>query len=573
MPKAKSAWVVELLDGTELNVDNKRMSDAEELLNHVCEHIRVAERDYFGLRYTNSKDGKVSWLDMSLPLIKQLKKVLNHRFKLGIQFFPDTIHVLQDEVTRYQFVLQTRENLLTGRWSCSTPTQALLASYIVQAEFGNYNPTKHGTDYLNDVQFAFVQKSDFMDKVSLFHQNHHGISPSDADWLYMKTAGKMVMYGMDVYDVLDGDGNTLTFGIDVYGIHVLFLNTVLHSFVWPLVTKICFSGKEVVVTINVSSNDVTESINIGFLLTTDRDARRVAKSCSQHKDFHSNGVVKKPVKKVNKPIPCTHISTRVLPDDFKRVDSLEYTKLYSITDSFLYRNHDETSDLRDSMDEGSSRDTTASNSDELNQSTDGHQYTTLNTTEESIANIELDTTQDTTEDSVVLVDSLPPVGHASLDTTHGEHSLSSGVILSAEDIEVSTVNAAILEEPAPQSSEHENTNHVKFESPDVVVEDVYTAEQVIETEEIFAEPLETSEHNANVNVMAEETEVVEQVESEADRLQDVVNSIQIAETITVTREDVEHDKVDESFPCGDNVEVDQLIIDEYDIIDTGPDFM
>ena len=55
MPKSKYACVVKLLDGSELAVDNKRMHDAEQLLNYVCESIGVAERDYFGLKYNNAK--------------------------------------------------------------------------------------------------------------------------------------------------------------------------------------------------------------------------------------------------------------------------------------------------------------------------------------------------------------------------------------------------------------------------------------------------------------------------------------------------------------------------------------
>ena len=337
----KNACVVEFLDGSEIIVDTNYMHKADELQKYVCQKIGVLKTDYFGLRYTHGCDQKTSWLELDKTLTPQLKKLLDCRLQLAVQFFPDTIHVLQDEVTRYQFVLQTRENLLTGRWTCSMPSQALLASYIVQAEFGKYDAA-NGDKYLDGLQFSCLQNKDFMGKVYLFHQSHRDMSPAAADWKYLQTASKIMMYGMDIHNVKDGDGNNLILGIDFQGVHVIFHETRLHSFLWPIVSKVAHHEKEVLITITMLSDDQSsQSATVIFMVDTERDAKRVAESAEQTKDFHEQESEEDDAwpplaYKSMDDGSCIHLSeppptptpTTPPPANFKRVSSRQYSQMF-----------------------------------------------------------------------------------------------------------------------------------------------------------------------------------------------------------------------------------------------------
>lgn len=53
-------------------------------------------------------------------------------------------------------------------------THALLGSYIVQAELGDYDPATHGHDfnYLKEFKFAPQQSDDLLLKISELHKQH-----------------------------------------------------------------------------------------------------------------------------------------------------------------------------------------------------------------------------------------------------------------------------------------------------------------------------------------------------------------------------------------------------------------
>lgn len=53
---------------------------------------------------------------------------------------------------RNHYFLQLKTDVIEGRISC-TPQQAIeLASYCMQAEFGNFDPERHTAHYLKDFQ-------------------------------------------------------------------------------------------------------------------------------------------------------------------------------------------------------------------------------------------------------------------------------------------------------------------------------------------------------------------------------------------------------------------------------------
>lgn len=75
-------------------------------------------------------------------------------------------------VDRYYLCLQLREDILSGRLPCSFVTHALLGSYAVQAELGDYDPEEHGPDYISDFRFAPNQTRELEERVMELHRTY-----------------------------------------------------------------------------------------------------------------------------------------------------------------------------------------------------------------------------------------------------------------------------------------------------------------------------------------------------------------------------------------------------------------
>jgi len=96
------------------------------------------ERKYFGLLIEDlTQDFAYRWLDSTKTLKKQLTTTMSpYHLYFKVRFFliePST--QIDDEFTKYLYVLQIKKELLSGKMWCARSTAAILASYIVQSKF------------------------------------------------------------------------------------------------------------------------------------------------------------------------------------------------------------------------------------------------------------------------------------------------------------------------------------------------------------------------------------------------------------------------------------------------------
>ena len=73
---------------------------------------------------------------------------------------------------RYYLCLQLRDDIVSGRLPCSFVTLALLGSYTVQSELGDYDPDEYGSDYISEFRFAPNHTKELEDKVIELHKSH-----------------------------------------------------------------------------------------------------------------------------------------------------------------------------------------------------------------------------------------------------------------------------------------------------------------------------------------------------------------------------------------------------------------
>ncbi|KAE8290041.1 Tyrosine-protein phosphatase non-receptor type 21 [Larimichthys crocea] len=201
-------------------------STGQECLEAVAQRLELREITYFSLWYFN-KQNQQRWIDLEKPLKKQLDKYgLEPTVYFGVVFYIPSITQLQQEITRYQYYLQLKKDVLEGRISCSLDQAIRLASLAVQADFGDFN-RYDSQDFLQKfVLFPidWIQEErvleDATQKVALLYQSFRGLSAPEAEMLYMQEVEKMEGYGQESYQAKDSTGTDVTLGSCLDGIFV-----------------------------------------------------------------------------------------------------------------------------------------------------------------------------------------------------------------------------------------------------------------------------------------------------------------------------------------------------------------
>ncbi|XP_044265242.1 protein 4.1 homolog isoform X1 [Tribolium madens] len=273
---------VTMLDGTVLDVSIERKAKGKDLLDKVCEAINLIEKDYFGLVYADRHDPR-NWLDLDKRISKFLKSE-PWKFSFQVKFYPPDPAQLQEDITRYQLCLQIRNDILSNRLPCSFVTHALLGSYLVQSELGDYDPDTMGRNYLKDFKFAPNHTQDLEDKVIELHRTHKGQTPAEAELHYLENAKKLAMYGVDLHPAKDSEGVDIMLGVCASGLLVYRDRLRINRFAWPKILKISYKRHNFYIKIRPGEFEQFES-TIGFKLANHRAAKKLWKTCVEHHTF------------------------------------------------------------------------------------------------------------------------------------------------------------------------------------------------------------------------------------------------------------------------------------------------
>ncbi|XP_055512526.1 protein 4.1-like isoform X11 [Leucoraja erinacea] len=272
---------VTLLDETEFQCDVERHSKGHELFTKVCQHLNLLEKDYFGLAFWDSTNQR-SWLDLTKEIKKQMQGG-PWDFTFNVKFYPPDPAQLTEDITRYYLCLQLRQDIITGCLPCSFVTLALLGSYTVQSELGEYDPELHGTDYLTELRLAPNQTKELEEKIKELHKTHRAMTPAQADLQFLENAKKLSMYGVDFHPAKDLEGVDIMLGVSSGGLLVYKDRLRINRFAWPKVLKISYKRSSFFVKIR-PGEDQCES-TIGFKLANYRAAKKLWKVCVENHTF------------------------------------------------------------------------------------------------------------------------------------------------------------------------------------------------------------------------------------------------------------------------------------------------
>ncbi|WAR00868.1 E41LA-like protein [Mya arenaria] len=246
--------------------------------------LNLLEKDYFGLRFIDGT-GQTHWLDVNKTLSSQLKGcTIPYTFYFGVKFYPADPCKLREEITRYQFFLQVKRDILHGRLPVSFEEAAELFTFAVQSELGDYDSQDLPPGYVSEFQFVPNQTEALEEHITQLHRRLGGTLPATAELKFLDKVKWLDMYGVDLHPVM-GEGNTEYFlGLTPTGIVVYKNKTKVGNYFWPRITKVNFKGKVFIVRVKDKIND---EHTYAFELATKQACKHLWRCCVEHHAFFS----------------------------------------------------------------------------------------------------------------------------------------------------------------------------------------------------------------------------------------------------------------------------------------------
>lgn len=272
---------IQMLDDTQEAFEVPQRAPGKVLLDAVCSHLNLVEGDYFGLEFPDHKKITV-WLDLLKPIVKQIRRPKHVVVKFVVKFFPPDHTQLQEELTRYLFALQVKQDLAQGRLTCNDTSAALLISHIVQSEIGDFD---EASDREHLAKNKYVPQQDALeDKIVEFHHNHIGQTPAESDFQLLEIARRLEMYGIRLHPAKDREGTKINLAVANTGILVFQGFTKINAFNWAKVRKLSFKRKRFLIKLRPDANSSYQD-TLEFLMASRDFCKSFWKICVEHHAF------------------------------------------------------------------------------------------------------------------------------------------------------------------------------------------------------------------------------------------------------------------------------------------------
>ncbi|KAF6727122.1 FERM, RhoGEF and pleckstrin domain-containing protein 1 [Oryzias melastigma] len=282
MPPGRQVAIrVRMLDDTEEIFDVSQKASGKVLFDLVCSHMNLVEGDYFGLEYQNHQK-MIVWLDHIKPIYKQLRRPKHTILKFSVKFFPPDHAQLLEELTRYLFALQIKQDLCCGRLTCNESSAALMVSHIIQSEIGDFEESQCRSHLLNNNYIP--DQMPLIDKIMDFHSKHIGQTPAESDYQLLEVARKLEMYGIRLHPAKDRERTKLSLAVAHTGVLVFQRHTRINAFNWSKIRKLSFKRKRFLIKLKPDLNSSYQD-TLEFLMAS-RDCCKVFwKICVEYHAF------------------------------------------------------------------------------------------------------------------------------------------------------------------------------------------------------------------------------------------------------------------------------------------------
>nr|XP_033805322.1 radixin isoform X1 [Geotrypetes seraphini]XP_033805323.1 radixin isoform X1 [Geotrypetes seraphini] len=257
MPKPINVRVTTM--DAELEFAIQPNTTGKQLFDQVVKTVGLREVWFFGLQYVDSK-GYSTWLKLNKKVTQQdVRKENPLQFKFRAKFFPEDVSdELIQEITQRLFFLQVKEAILNDEIYCPPETAVLLASYAVQAKYGDNSKEVHKPGYLaNDrllpqrvLEQHKLTKEQWEERIQTWHEEHRAMLREDSMMEYLKIAQDLEMYGVNYFEIKNKKGTELWLGVDALGLNIYEHADKLTpkiGFPWSEIRNISFNDKKFVI--------------------------------------------------------------------------------------------------------------------------------------------------------------------------------------------------------------------------------------------------------------------------------------------------------------------------------------
>jgi merlin protein len=224
-----------------------------DLFDMVCRIIGMREVWYFGLQHTNKK-GFPCWLQLDKKILSQgvvRQADGSYFFLFLVKFYPEVIEdELVQDITRHLFFLQIKQSILSMDLYCQPEAAVLLASFAVQAMYGDYEENiELELDKLlpQSVIDQYEMTSEmWKDRIRNWWLNNSGLTIEEAEMEYLRVAQDLSMYGIQYYPIYNQKDTDLLLGISAQGLGIYETSSRMSPrpfFPWSEIKNIHFNNK------------------------------------------------------------------------------------------------------------------------------------------------------------------------------------------------------------------------------------------------------------------------------------------------------------------------------------------
>ncbi|CAG5867750.1 unnamed protein product [Menidia menidia] len=292
---------VVLLNGQRLELTCDLKAVCKDVLDMVVAHVGLVEHHLFSLACL--RENEFFFIEPDAKLIKvapdgwkddpkKRRSDVPFNLFLRIKFFLDDVNLIQHAMTKHQYYLQLRKDILEERVRCNTENAMLLASLALQAEFGDYQPELHGKTYFRLEHYLPASILDKVDQTTLreelpkLHNNYYGSSDSEAEFEFLKVSQRLTEYGVHFHRVLPEKRSQTGIMLGVYSKGVLIFEVLngnrapVLRFPWRETKKISFTKKKICL------QNTSDGIKHLFQTDSSRTCQYLLQLCSDQHKFH-----------------------------------------------------------------------------------------------------------------------------------------------------------------------------------------------------------------------------------------------------------------------------------------------
>ncbi|XP_016126724.1 tyrosine-protein phosphatase non-receptor type 13-like isoform X2 [Sinocyclocheilus grahami] len=290
-----------LLNGQKLELCCDVKVVCKDVLDMVVAHIGLVEHHLFSLAYL--KDDEFFFVEPDAKLSKvapdgwkddprKKKTDVNFNLFLRIKFFQDDISLIQHMMTKHQYYLQLRKDILEERVRCDLENAMILASLALQAEFGDYQTELHGRTYFRMEHYLPASVLDKIDQTTIkeelpkLHSSYYNTSEQEAELEFLKVCQRLPEYGVHFHRVHPEKRSLTGIILGIYSKGVLIFEvlngnrTPVLRFPWRDTKKISFTKKKICL------QNTSDGIKHLFQTDSQKTCQYLLHLCSAQYKFH-----------------------------------------------------------------------------------------------------------------------------------------------------------------------------------------------------------------------------------------------------------------------------------------------